>query len=119
MYHGHNDDMLVNVHPPPASLGGRRKTNKIPESVGVPETTLDSVEAISWNDVDLLEEKLEREGDEIAAVITEAVASNCGLLWPLEDYLHELRRLTEEHDVLFILDEVVTGFRMGLQGAQG
>jgi glutamate-1-semialdehyde 2,1-aminomutase len=119
MYHGHSDDALVNVHPHAADLGARRNPNKIPESVGIPTSKMDVVESIPWNDVELLEEKLEREGDEIAALVTEAVASNTGLLWPREGYLDEVQRLTAEHDVLLILDEVVTGFRMGLHGAQG
>ncbi|WP_433632781.1 aspartate aminotransferase family protein [Halomicrococcus sp. NG-SE-24] len=119
MYHGHSDYALVNVHPDVGSLGTRRNPTKIPESTGVPRKTLETVEAVPWNDAQLLAEKLEREGDEIAAVITEAVMSNSGLVWPTAEYLDEIRRLTDEHDVLFILDEVVTGFRMGLQGAQG
>ncbi len=119
MYHGHTDYALVNVHPGVADLGTRRNPTKIPETTGIPQETMDTVESIPWNDIELLEEKLEREGDEIAAVMTEAVMSNSGLLWPEDGYLDELRRLTREHDVLFILDEVVTGFRMGLQGAQG
>jgi glutamate-1-semialdehyde 2,1-aminomutase len=119
MYHGHTDYALVNVHPDVDSLGTTRNPTKIPESTGVPRKTMETVESIPWNDVGLLEEKLERQGDEIAAVITEAVMSNSGLVWPDDGYLDELRRLTAEHDVLFILDEVVTGFRMGLHGAQG
>lgn len=119
MYHGHTDYALVNVHPDVGSLGTTRNPTKIPESTGVPRKTLETVESIPWNDGGLLEEKLEREGDEIAAVVTEAVMSNSGLVWPSDGYLDELRRLTRAHDVLFILDEVVTGFRMGLHGAQG
>ena len=119
MYHGHTDYALVNGMPHPADLGSRRNPTKIPDAVGVPEPTMDTVEAIPWNDSELLAEKLDREGDEIAAVITEAVMGNAGLLWPTDEYLHRIRELTEQHDVLFILDEVVTGFRMGLQGAQG
>ena len=119
MYHGHSDDVLMNVHPHASDLGERRNPTKVPESTGIPEPNLDAVDAIPWNDVDLLAEKLEREGDEIAAIVTEAVASNSGLLWPKDGYLDDLQRLADEHDVLFILDEVVTGFRMGLEGAQG
>lgn len=119
MYHGHTDYALVNVHPDPGSLGTECNPTKIPGANGVPEKVLETVESVPWNSIELLEERLERDGDEIAAVITEAVMSNSGLLWPREGYLEELRRLTREHDVLFILDEVVTGFRMGLHGAQG
>lgn len=119
MYHGHSDYALVNVHPEPSVLGTRRNPTKVPESTGIPSETMDTVESIPWNDTELLEEQLERNGDEIAAVITEAVMSNSGLIWPTDDYLEKLRELTERHDILWILDEVVTGFRMGLQGAQG
>lgn len=118
MYHGHSDYALVNVHPPVESLGTTRNPNKIPESTGIPGATQSTVESIPWNDAALLEETLERKGDEIAAVITEAVMSNSGLLWPQPGYLSTLERLADEHDVIFILDEVVTGFRMGLGGAQ-
>ena len=118
MYHGHTDYTLVNVHPDVGSLGTTRNPTKFPESTGVPSGTLDTVVSIPWNDTELLAERLDREGHEIAAVITEAVMSNSGLLWPREGYLDEIRRLTREHDVLLILDEVVTGFRMDLHGAQ-
>lgn len=119
MYHGHTDYAMVNVHPNVENLGTRRNPTKIPDTTGVPSETMRTVESIPWNDVELLQEKLERDGDDIAAVMTEALMSNSGLLWPEDGYLDELRRLTREHDVLLILDEVVTGFRMGLHGAQG
>jgi glutamate-1-semialdehyde 2,1-aminomutase len=119
MYHGHGDDVLVNVHPGAADLGSRRNPTKIPESAGVPPRKMDVVETVPWNDAGLLAERLARAGDEIAAVVTEAVMSNSGLVWPEPGYLDEVRRLTREHDVLLVLDEVVTGFRMGLTGAQG
>ena len=118
MYHGHNDDVLVNVHPPHAALGTRRNPTKLPESTGVPASKLDLVESVPWNDAALLEDRLERRGDEIAAVVTEAVMSNSGLVWPADGYLDRLQELCRAHDVLFVLDEVVTGFRMALGGAQ-
>lgn len=119
MYHGHTDYALCNVHPHPADLGSRRNPAKIPEANGIPDSTLETVVSIPWNDTELLAEKLERNGDEIAAIVTEAVMSNSGLIWPDDEYLAELQRLSREHGVLFILDEVVTGFRMSLRGAQG
>ena len=119
MYHGHTDYMMVNVHPHTADLNGRHAPTKVPEAPGVTEAAMGTVETVPWNDPTLLEERLERHGDEIAAVITEAVMGNSGLIRPNEGYLEEIRRLTEAHDVVFILDEVITGFRMGLKGAQG
>lgn len=119
MYHGHTDDALVNVHTNPEDLGTRQNPTKIPETTGIPQQSLETVETVPWNDTALLEQKLERNGDEIAAVVTEAVMRNSGLLWPHDGYMDDVRRLIREHDVLLILDEVVTGFRIGLRGAQG
>lgn len=119
MYHGHNDYVMVNHQASVGDLGTRRNPTKIPFAPGVPETTMETVETLPWNDAGLLAEKLDRCGDEIAAVVTEAVMSNGGLLRPRDGYLDRVRELTREHDVLLILDEVVTGFRMGLHGAQG
>lgn len=119
MYHGFSDYMLVNVHPRPQDLGTRRNATKIPFAPGIPNRALETVETLPWNDLELLEETLNRRGDQIAAVISEAVMGNSGLIWPTEGFLETVERLTAEHDVLFILDEVITGFRMGLHGAQG
>lgn len=119
MYHGHSDYMLMNVHPKWEDLGTRRNPSKLADSAGIPPSTQESVESLPWNDIDLVAEKLEREGDEIAAIITEGLLSNSGLLYPKENYLHQLQSLAREHDVLFILDEVITGFRVGLQGVMG
>lgn len=119
MYHGHADDVLVNVHPDHTSLGTRRNPTKLPEATGIPARKLDLVESVPWNDIALLEERLDRDGHDIAAVITEAVMSNSGLVWPDDGYLDRVQGLAREHDALFILDEVVTGFRMDLHGAQG
>ena len=119
MYHGHSDPMLFNVHPSVGDLGTRRNPNKIPAGTGVADSAAEEVIVRPWNDADLLAETLERRGDEIAAVITEGVLSNSGLLYPEEGYLDEVRRLTREHDILLILDEVITGFRVDLRGIQG
>lgn len=119
MYHGHNDYVMVNHQAGAGDLGTRRNPTKIPLAPGVPKKTMETVEAIPWNDADLLAEVLERQGDEIAAVATEAVMSNGGLLRPQDGFLDEVRELTREHNCLLILDEVVTGFRTGLHGAQG
>ena len=119
MYHGHTDYMLLNVHPDPSSLGTRQNAETIPAAAGVPPGTRDSVITLPWNDRSLLEETIEREADELAAVITEGFLSNSGLIHPKEGYIDALREVTRENDVLLILDEVVTGFRASLQGAEG
>lgn len=119
MYHGSLDDVLVNVHPGAESLGTRRSPTKIPAFPGVSTGAMEHVETLPWNDPALVEETLDREGDDVAAVVTEAVMGNGGLIWPEPGFLDSLQRLTADHDALFVLDEIVTGFRMGLGGAQG
>lgn len=119
MYHGHTNDMLVSVDPPRSVLGTRKSPTKIPKVTGIPTEAYENTEVLPWNDASLLSEKIRKEGDDIAAVITEGVLSNGGLTWPTEEFLEELRVVSAHDDILLILDEVVTGFRMGLRGAQG
>lgn len=118
MYHGHHDYVLVNQKPALSDVGSRRNPTKIPAANGIPRGTVETVEPLPWNDLKLLEEKFARQGDEIAAVLTEAVMSNGGLIRPSPRYLDRVREITRRHDSLLILDEVVTGFRMALGGAQ-
>jgi len=119
LYHGHHDYVMVNDKPAARDLGSRQNPHKIPSGTGIPRKTLESVETLPWNDSELLARKLERDGDEMAAVMTEGVMSNGRLLRPRDGFLQDVRELTREHDVLLILDEVMTGFRMDLHGAQG
>ncbi|USQ73756.1 aminotransferase class III-fold pyridoxal phosphate-dependent enzyme (plasmid) [Roseomonas mucosa] len=74
---------------------------------------------LPWNDIAALREALEREGDDIAAVLTEPVMCNTGCILPEPGYLEAMRDLTRKHGALLIFDEVITGFRIGLTGAQG
>lgn len=119
MYHGMADQTLVNVRPEVADLGTRRNPAKITAAPGIPSPVLETVETLPWNDAALLEATLDRDGHRIAAIITEAVMGNGGLIWPEEGFLDRLRELADDHGILLVLDEVVTGFRMGLEGAQG
>ena len=73
---------------------------------------------IPWNDVDALERAVAQHKDELAAVITEPILHNIGVLMPKEGFLQRIRELTERYGIVFILDEVVTGFRHSLGGAQ-
>ena len=86
---------------------------------GIPLNTLENTITIQWNDLDLVERTLKNHAHEIAAVITEPYMLNSGVIPPEEGYLKGLRELTHEHDVLLIMDEIITGFRLGLSGAQG
>ena len=86
---------------------------------GIPLNTLENTITIQWNDLDLVERTLKNHSHEIAAVITEPYMMNSGVIPPEEGYLKGLRDLTREYDTLLIMDEIITGFRLGLSGAQG
>ena len=110
-YHGHVDALLVAAGSGLATLG-------IPSSSGVPRGAVEKTFVIPFNDAGALAVLLEERGKEIACFLLEPVAGNMGCVPPTEGYLHEVRRLTEQHGVLLILDEVMTGFRIAPGGAQ-
>lgn len=110
-YHGHADSFLVKAGSGVATLG-------IPGSPGVPEEVVANTVAIPFNDFSAVRTVLEDQGDEIAAVIVEPVPANMGVVLPHEEFLSTLRALTKGYDILLIFDEVITGFRLGLGGAQ-
>ena len=110
-YHGHSDSLLV-------SAGSGMATFGVPSSPGVTKGTAADTIAVSYNDADAIRAVMEREGDQIAAVIVEPVAGNMGLVLPRQGYLSLLRELTEKYGALLIFDEVMCGFRASLGGAQ-
>lgn len=110
-YHGHSDSFLVKAGSGVATLG-------IPGSPGVPEEIVANTISIPFNDLTLLKEVLDKDGDEIAAVIVEPVPANMGVVLPDEEFLPKLREWTKERGILLIFDEVITGFRVALGGAQ-
>lgn len=85
---------------------------------GFPKNVIDNVIVLPWNNLEIVETVLRRQGHEIAAVITEAYEANSGWIAPEKGYLEGLRQLTKEQGIVLIFDEVITGFRMGLGGAQ-
>lgn len=111
-YHGHADSVLVAAGSGVATLG-------IPGSPGVPEELARLTISLPYNDLNPVKETFKAFKDQIAAVIVEPVAGNMGLVLPKEEFLPGLAELTRENGALFILDEVITGFRLGLSGAQG
>ncbi|MBR0365296.1 MAG: glutamate-1-semialdehyde 2,1-aminomutase [Clostridia bacterium] len=111
-YHGHSDAMLVKA-------GSGVMTQGIPGSAGVPAgCTRDTLTAV-YNDLDSVRLLFENNRDEIAAVIVEPVGANMGVVPPGEGFLEGLRRICDENEALLIFDEVITGFRLALDGAQG
>jgi glutamate-1-semialdehyde 2,1-aminomutase len=118
-YHGWYDAYLLNAHShPPAELGTPENPARIPDSEGIPPATFDDVVLAPWNDLAVLEHIMRRHGHELAAVITEPIMANMGCILPRDGYLQRLRELTREHGAVFILDEVVTGFRYAPGGCQ-
>jgi glutamate-1-semialdehyde 2,1-aminomutase len=118
-YHGWHDDFLVNAHPrPPASLGHRNDPIKIAESSGLNRTALDDTIVVPWNNLPALHRAIETHRGQIAAVITEGIMANMGVIPPEPGYLEGVRELALANDILLILDETVTGFRIAPGGCQ-
>lgn len=111
-YHGHSDSLLIKAGSGVATLG-------LPDSPGVPKGTAENTITVHYNDLDAVKAAFERFGDDIAAVIVEPVAGNMGVVPPVDGFLEGLREITSEHDALLIFDEVMTGFRVGYNCAQG
>jgi len=118
-YHGWVDTILLSHHPAPELLGDADDPTVVPESAGQVPNAVDNVVVRRWNDVDTLEAAFRKDTDEIAAVVMEPVLCNSGCLLPREGYLQAVRELCDAHGALLIFDEVITGFRMALRGAQG
>lgn len=117
-YHGWHDwDMVGNAY---SVIGTFAKGlgQKVLGSDGVARSVYDDVIVIPWNDPEALENTLRLHGNEIAAVITEGYQANWGVIPPEKGYLELMRKLTRANDCVFIMDEVITGFRLGLGGAQ-
>jgi glutamate-1-semialdehyde 2,1-aminomutase len=110
-YHGHADVLLVAAGSGAATLG-------IPGSAGVPDSVVADTLLVPWNDADAMEAIIAKQGDDIAAVIVEPVVGNMGCVPPRPGYLQRLRELTEKAGIVLVFDEVMTGFRVALGGAQ-
>ena len=111
-YHGHSDGLL-------AAAGSGLATGGLPGSAGVPAAVAAQTIVLPYNDVAALEACFAERGTEIAAVITEGAPANMGLVPPAPDFNAAIRRITAEHGALMILDEVLTGFRVGPAGWWG
>lgn len=111
-YHGHADHLLVSAGSGVAQLSGS-------SSGGVPADFTKYTLSLPYNDVEAIKALFAKQGNEIAAIILEPVAANMGVVIPTDEFLKTLREITTQYGALLIFDEVITGFRLGLSGAQG
>lgn len=110
-YHGAHDYVLVKA-------GSGATTFGAPTSLGVPEDTTKNTIVLPFNDVESFKRVVDQNRGEIATVIVEPVVGNAGVILPKEGYLQTIRKITKEEGIVLIFDEVITGFRLALGGAQ-
>lgn len=119
MYHGFSDAVYWSKHPDLDAAGPDDAPRPVPQGPGMPAGAGDGLVILPWNDEDALRLAFERHGERIAAVITEPVMCNTGCILPEPGYLEAMRAVSRQAGALLIYDEVITGFRVGLGGAQG
>lgn len=110
-YHGHSDSLLVKA-------GSGALTFGVPSSPGVPADLVQHTLTLPYNDIPTLEEAFKKQGNDIACIIVEPVAGNMNCIPPIPGFLEKLRSLCSEYGAVLIFDEVMTGFRVALGGAQ-
>jgi len=118
MYHGFSDAVYWSKHPPLDKAGPESRPVPVPQGPGLPKDLEDSLIVLQWNDGEELERVIHERGEEIAAVLTEPVMCNTGCILPSPGYLNLMRQLTHDFGIVLIFDEVITGFRIALGGAQ-
>lgn len=117
-YHGWFDNVLISQHPSLEDAGAEDSPKSVLETQGQSPEVLDEIIVLPWNNLDVVEEAFAKEGDNIACILTEPVMCNNGCIEPLPGYLQGLRDICDRYGALLIFDEIITGFRLGLGGAQ-
>ncbi|WP_439481485.1 aspartate aminotransferase family protein [Cyclobacterium plantarum] len=118
-YHGWLDNVCFGISSPsPEAMGPRKNPQMHPWSQGLPDGAKEESFLLPWNDLDLVKQHVEKHHQEMAAIITEPVMCNNGCIPPKEGFLQGLRALCSDYGIALIFDEVITGFRLGLGGAQ-
>ncbi|OGO59628.1 MAG: hypothetical protein A2029_11100 [Chloroflexi bacterium RBG_19FT_COMBO_47_9] len=118
MYHGFQDYTLFSTYAPAEVYGNWNSPVPIPSSSGIPKVLSDLIITLPFNNFDVLDKTLRRCGNEVAALIAEPCLGNCGAIEPLPGFLEYIREKCTEYGIVFILDEVKTGFRIARGGAQ-
>ncbi len=117
-YHGWFDSLFVSVNPTMDKAGPVSAPNAVPQTPGQAESALADLIILPWNDIVAFEHVMRTRGDEIAGVVMEPILCNTGAIAPAPGYLERVRELTRDNGTLLIFDEVITGFRVALGGAQ-
>jgi glutamate-1-semialdehyde 2,1-aminomutase len=118
-YHGWLDNVCWGIATPSEeALGTREHPNVYPWTQGIPERTREEFIILPWNDLELVKKTVEEHHEELAAIITEPIMCNNGCILPHDGFLEGLRDLCTQYGIALIFDEVITGFRVGLSGAQ-
>jgi glutamate-1-semialdehyde 2,1-aminomutase len=118
-YHGWADQQAVSYAPAPDVAGPDNEPASVPMSEGQAPGTYEDIVVLGWNDLTAVKDLFSRRGNDIAAVLTEPIACNMGVIEPEPGYLAGLRELCDVHGAVLIFDEVQTGVRVALRGAQG
>jgi glutamate-1-semialdehyde 2,1-aminomutase len=117
-YHGWFDNVLISLHPSKEAAGPRGFPHAVLETNGQATSVQDELVVLPWNDLEIVDKALRQNLDKVAAIITEPIMCNNGCIEPREGFLDGLRDLCNRYGVVLIFDETITGFRLGLGGAQ-
>ena len=116
-YHGHHDALMVSVEPPPELMGPADSPASVPQSEGIPKSTVELTTVVPFNDLPALERAFGHHPDDVAAVIVEPAMMNLGIVLPDAGYLQGIREIAHKHGALLIFDEVKTGVTIAPGGA--
>jgi glutamate-1-semialdehyde 2,1-aminomutase len=118
MYHGFSDAVYWSKHPSIEEAGPDDRPIAVPQGPGLSKASGEHLIILPWNDAEALRAAVAREGDAIAAILTEPVMCNTGCILPEDGYLQAMREIADSRGIVLIYDEVITGFRLGYGGAQ-
>ena len=116
-YHGHHDSLMVSVEPPPDLMGPADAPASVPQSEGIPKSTVELTTVVPFNDLKAMERAFERHPGQVAAVIVEPAMMNVGIVLPDQGFLADVKELAHKHGALLIFDEVKTGVTIAAGGA--
>ena len=119
MYHGFSDGVYWSKHPQIDEAGPDQRPIAVAQGPGLSKAAGEELIILPWNDVEALRSAVAREGGSVAAILTEPVMCNTGCILPEPGYLKAMREIADSRGIVLIYDEVITGFRLGLAGAQG